>query len=62
METDFLTADEVAERMRVDTQTVHKWRREGVGPPFMQVKKGATVLYPRDRLEAWEREQITTQA
>lgn len=32
--------------------TLANWRSQKKGPPF--IKRGAKVLYPLDRLEAWE--------
>jgi hypothetical protein len=32
--------------------TLANWRSQKKGPPF--IKRGAKVLYPLDKLEAWE--------
>lgn len=48
----YLTTEEVAARFRVAKGTVNNWRNLGKGPPFS--KRGARVVYPLDKLEAWE--------
>ena len=55
---EYLTVDEVAARLRVEKETLHRWRREKIGPPYIQVKKGATVIYPLDALSRWEAQQV----
>lgn len=48
----FLTPAEAAKRCRVTTGTLANWRHLKKGPPFS--KRGAKVVYPLDKLEAWE--------
>lgn len=48
----FLTPAEAAERCRVKIGTLNNWRHLKKGPPFS--KRGAKVVYPLDKLEAWE--------
>jgi hypothetical protein len=48
----YLTAVEVAERLRVSVLTLANWRVLGKGPAY--VKIGSKVLYPIDTLEEWE--------
>jgi predicted site-specific integrase-resolvase len=49
----YLTAKEVAERLRVSPGTLSNWRVQGAGPDFM--KMGSKVLYPLTKVESWER-------
>lgn len=56
MTPEYLTPEEVADRLRHDsTSTLANWRNRRVGPPFR--KFGRRVLYPLDLLEQWERAQ-----
>lgn len=48
---DLLTSEEVAELLRVSLRTVHGWRTDGEGPPFVQ--HGRIVRYRRDALGQW---------
>lgn len=54
----FLTADDLVNRWagKVARQTLANWRHLGRGPAF--VKIGGRVLYPVDRVEAWEAENL----
>lgn len=49
-----LTPDELVARFggAIKKGTLANWRSQGKGPPFS--KRGAKVVYPLDRLEAWE--------
>lgn len=47
-----LTEGEVAERLRVSTETVRKWRREGVGPPAVEIP-GRLIRYQWRRVVEW---------
>lgn len=53
-DTQFLTAEEVAERYRggVSVGTLRNWRTMKIGPSF--VKIGKAVLYPVAELKAWD--------
>lgn len=57
-ETLHITPAELVERWKgkVALQTLAHWRNKRQGPPY--VKFGRTVLYPLDKLEAWEAEQM----
>ena len=48
----FLTTQELAARRRVSIRTVERWRSDGSGPPFQ--RRGQLVLYPIDKVQAWE--------
>lgn len=50
----FLTAQEVSNRYdgRISVKTLTNWRNLGGGPPF--TKLGGKVLYPVEKLVAWE--------
>jgi Helix-turn-helix domain len=52
MRTRHLTTEELAERLRRHPQTIKNWRRDNLGPDFMQV--GSTILYPEPWVEEWE--------
>lgn len=52
-----LTAEEVAERLRVNVRVLHRWRNgKGIGPPCFRV--GQRYLYPLAELEVWEARRI----
>lgn len=53
---DYLIPAEVAARLRTSLGSLAKWRYERRGPPYH--KFGRRVLYKRDELESWEREQM----
>jgi excisionase family DNA binding protein len=48
---EYLTTQEVADRLRTSPETVRYWRHRGEGPPSW--KCGRRVLYPRDDLDLW---------
>jgi hypothetical protein len=54
VDTEFLTPAEVAARWngRIGVRTLNNWRSTGNGPPFTKI--GGAVLYPKDKLVAWE--------
>ena len=52
MTTRHLTTEELAQRVRRHPQTIKNWRRDNLGPDYMQV--GNTILYPLAWVEAWE--------
>ena len=52
----YLTSKELAQRWRLNDQTLANWRHAGKGPPFIRV--GARVLYPMEGIESFE--QIST--
>jgi hypothetical protein len=47
----------VAEEFDVSVQTVRRWRRQKIGPPFAKV--GSGVLYPVDLGREWLRNRLT---
>lgn len=49
----YLTSKELAQRWRLNDQTLANWRHVGKGPPFIRV--GARVLYPIEGIESFER-------
>lgn len=53
-----LTTQEVAQRLRVNSCTVRRWRLDDVGPRF--VKIGLVYRYPEDELDAWIAESVRT--
>jgi excisionase family DNA binding protein len=48
---DFVTTEELAERLRTSPSTVRYWRHIGYGPPSFKV--GRRVLYNREGVERW---------
>jgi predicted site-specific integrase-resolvase len=48
----YFTTAEVAERLRVCTKTLERWRQNGYGPRFLQLGKRA--LYSESSLAEWE--------
>lgn len=54
----YLTEDEVSARYRgaVSPGTLRNWRASGRGPDYLKI--GKAVLYPLERLEAWEDRQM----
>lgn len=50
-------AREVSEYLNVSQATLSRWRRERVGPPFLQV--GGVSRYNPVSVRAWVREQET---
>jgi predicted DNA-binding transcriptional regulator AlpA len=57
-----LTENEVAKRLKVSTETLRKWRRDGVGPPAVEMP-GRLVRYSWRRVVEWiEREAPPAQA
>ena len=56
----FLTPEEVSERYRgeVTVGTLRNWRAMRIGPAFLKI--GKAVLYPIDKLDAWDQENMIT--
>lgn len=46
-----LTTAELAAELKRSPETVMRWRRLRVGPPFMRVQ--GRVLYDREQVEKW---------
>jgi predicted site-specific integrase-resolvase len=55
MDSAFLNAAEAAAWLRISAVTLARWRIEGRGPQFR--KFGRRVVYARDDLLAWARQQ-----
>jgi excisionase family DNA binding protein len=51
----YLTPAEAASLLRVHPKTLMRWARED--PTFPVFKMGATVRYPRERLQRWLRDR-----
>lgn len=51
-----LTHPETAEYLRIEEQTLRKWRLHGSGPPFVRV--GKRIRYRQADLEAWLQENV----
>ena len=47
----YLTEKKTSDRIAVSKSVLRKWRREGVGPPY--VKLGRMIRYPLRNLEIW---------
>ena len=56
---ELLTAEQVAEMLHVQPSTLATWRHRGVGPAYVRVGPGdrARVMYRREAIDAWLREQ-----
>jgi excisionase family DNA binding protein len=50
---DYLTAEEVAERVQVSAPTVYRWSLDDPSMPTLRI--GRTVRFPAERLEKWLR-------
>lgn len=50
----YLTTEELAERFRTVPSTIRYWRQHEYGPKGIPV--GRRILYPVERVEAFERE------
>ena len=48
----FLTAAEVANILRVSSQSLKLWRKNGTGPPWIKVNQ-TTVRYSENSLNKW---------
>lgn len=51
--TTFMTTSEVAELLRVPTETVRFWRHAGRGPKSFKIPGGKRVLYNREEVMRW---------
>jgi excisionase family DNA binding protein len=52
----YLTEKQTGKRIAVSRSALRKWRREGVGPPY--VKLGRMVRYPRAELDKWLKSRL----
>ena len=50
---EFLTDAQLAARWQVHRQTLIRWRREKIGPPFVRIN--TRVLYPITGVEQYEK-------
>jgi excisionase family DNA binding protein len=50
---DYMKTDEVAELLRVPSETVRFWRHVGKGPKSFKIPGGRRVLYAREDVEAF---------
>lgn len=50
---DYMTTAELAELLRVPTETARYWRHVGRGPRAFRIPGGRRVLYAREDVEAW---------
>lgn len=48
---DKLTTSELASELKRSPETVIRWRRLRIGPPFMRIQ--GRVLYDRNSVEKW---------
>ena len=48
----YLTSKELAQRWRLNDQTLANWRHARKGPPFIRV--GSRVLYPLEGIQSFE--------
>lgn len=51
-----LTPKELAEKLRVSTRTLKRWRRNCEGPPY--AKFGSRVIYPLAPVEVWLEQRL----
>jgi hypothetical protein len=54
LDQEYLTTDEMAERYRTVPSVIRYWRHSGYGPEGIKV--GKRVLYPREQVEAFDRQ------
>lgn len=50
-----LNTAEAAEALRLGVATLHRWRKAGKGPPYIEM--GRKVYYRRTDLDRWIEEQ-----
>ena len=46
-----ITTRELADELRRSPETLIRWRRQRIGPPYLRVQ--GRVLYDRAKVEAW---------
>lgn len=49
-----LNTVEAAQRLRLNPQTLNRWRRKGTGPAYIRV--GKKVMYPDEQIQVWLQE------
>jgi predicted DNA-binding transcriptional regulator AlpA len=52
----YLTEKKTSDRIAVSKSALRKWRREGLGPPY--VKLGRMIRYPLADLKKWLNNRI----
>ena len=55
MNSELLNTTEAAEVLRLGMATLHRWRKAGKGPPYIEM--GRKVYYRRADLERWVESQ-----
>jgi len=55
---EFLTDAQLAARWQIHRQTLIRWRREKIGPPFVRIN--TRVLYPITGVEQYEQLNTNT--
>lgn len=55
-----LTTSELANELKRSPETIIRWRRQRIGPPFLRVQ--GRVLYERNKVEAWLQSKQVEQA
>jgi excisionase family DNA binding protein len=53
LETDYLTATQVARWLQVSEKSVYRWASHDPGMPALRI--GGVIRFPRERLERWVR-------
>lgn len=53
----YMTIREVADLLGVDRSTLYRWRRAGIGPPWIRI--GGVVLYPYRDLHEYNLDCMT---
>jgi hypothetical protein len=48
---ELLNTTEAAQRLRLNPQTLCRWRKKGTGPAYVRV--GKKVMYPDDQITLW---------
>ena len=51
----YLSTEEAAERLKLSSHTLNKWRSEGQGPTFRD--HGRRIVYHIDDLDTWSQDQ-----
>lgn len=49
----FITPKELSLKLGVSQPLLCKWRRLGIGPPYIQPVKGGSVKYDRFQIDDW---------
>lgn len=57
---DKLTTKELATQLKRSPETLERWRRLRIGPPYIRLQ--GRVLYSRNSVEVWLEQQTSGQA